>query len=111
VAEQRVLGEQAAARPERRDQNGQQEREQRDHHPIIADSISSESWIVFSAQTVGEGPIDTFIARDRIQKATRDRISISKTSSLQSHMSFDGVDWRRQNSAGVRRSRADTATD
>jgi hypothetical protein len=51
VAEQHILGEQAAARPERRDQNGQQEREQRDHHPIIADSISSESWIVFSAQT------------------------------------------------------------
>ena len=37
VAEQHILGEQAAARPERRDQNGQQEREQRDHHPIIAD--------------------------------------------------------------------------
>jgi transposase InsO family protein len=52
MAEQNILGEQAAARPERRDQNGQQEREQRDHHPIIADSISSESWIEFSAQTI-----------------------------------------------------------
>jgi hypothetical protein len=42
MAEHRVFGKQAASRPERRDQNGQQEREQRDHHPIISDFTGSE---------------------------------------------------------------------
>jgi hypothetical protein len=42
MAEQRVFGEQAASRPERRDQNGQQERQQRDHHSTISISTGSE---------------------------------------------------------------------
>lgn len=52
MAKQSVFGKETAVRPERRDQNNQQEQERRGHGPNLCDSIRSECRIEFSVYTL-----------------------------------------------------------
>jgi hypothetical protein len=55
MSERRILRFKPAFRPERGGQGGQDEKQQRDHHASLRDSVTSSTRIGFSVHTTGNG--------------------------------------------------------